>query len=188
MLLDKDAFSSGQILSKLWLAEELERVVYSREIVNPLSILALGGWYGIHHLILKIRSNIEIKQYRNLDIDAMACEQADLLNEAWVWQNWQFKSICADANNYDYSCDNYDLIINTSVEHIESKRWFEKIPNNTLIVLQSNNMSHDDHCHNHHSLNDFVNDFPLTFYYFKGEKLFEYPEWCFKRFMIIGRK
>jgi hypothetical protein len=46
MLLDKDAFSSGQIGSKIWLAEELETVVkhYQTQglFMQPLRILLLG--------------------------------------------------------------------------------------------------------------------------------------------------
>lgn len=188
MIINKDAFSSGQIHSKVWLAEELERVVYSREFVTPLKILALGGWYGITNFILTTRGNLRIEKFRSLDIDQDACEKADSINEAWVWQSWKFKSICDDANTFDYANDDFNLIINTSVEHIESKQWFDRIPAGTLVILQSNNMQHQDHCRNHCSIDDLVDDFPLSFYYFKGEKLFEYPDWNFTRFMVIGKK
>ena len=44
MQLNPDAFSSGQILSKIWLAEELENVIAAEAIPEPLTVAALGGW------------------------------------------------------------------------------------------------------------------------------------------------
>jgi len=188
MIIDKDAFSSGQILSKIWLAEELEFVIKKLKFQPPLRILILGGWYGLTNFILQIRSNLNIEKIRSIDLDQDSCENADLINNLWVWQEWKFKSLVDDANYFEYSKEDFNLIINTSVEHIDSKKWFDKIPNDTLVVLQSNNMDHEDHCRNHLSCEDLLLDFPLNKVYFSGEKLFEYPSWSFKRFMIIGKK
>lgn len=188
MDIDKDSFSTSQILSKLWLVETLEKILIDQSIKDPISILTLGGWYGIINLILRIRGNIKIKLVRNLEIDENACYVADQINKAWEWQNWQFKSVYGDANLFDYDNNQFDVIINTSIEHISGKHWFNNIPKNQFVVLQSNNQEHDDHCHTHKSLNEFLLDFPLTEIYYSGEKTFEYPDWKFCRFMIIGRK
>lgn len=188
MLLDKDAFSSGQVLSKIWLAEELEKIILAGDLKQPLSILCLGGWYGVTNFILRSRSSIGIEKFRSVDLDQDACDMADKFNEAWVWQNWQFKAVCRDANTFTYTDTEYNTVINTSVEHIESKQWFDYIPAGTLVILQSNNMQHDDHCHNHRSLTEFQLDFPLTAFFYTGEKTFNYPDWNFTRFMIIGLK
>jgi hypothetical protein len=188
MNIDKDAFSSGQILSKIWLAEELESVINNLNFQSPLRILILGGWYGIINFIFQIRSTLIIEKVRSIDIDKDSCDNADLINNSWVWQEWKFKSLNNDANYFNYSKEDFNLIINTSVEHIDSREWFNKIPSDTFVVLQSNNMDHDDHCRNHSSCNDLLLDFPLSKIYFSGEKLFEYPSWSFKRFMIIGKK
>lgn len=188
MNIDKDAFSSGQILSKLWLAEQLELSLKKINFQEPLRILILGGWYGITNLIFQIRSTLNIEKVRSIDIDQDACEIADLINNSWVWQEWKFKSIHEDVNNFDYSTDNFNVVINTSVEHINSKNWFNNIPKGYLVIMQSNNMDHDDHCRNHRSCEDLLLDFPLAEVYFSGEKLFEYPSWSFKRYMIIGKK
>ena len=188
MLLDKDAFSSGQVLSKLWLAEKLEKVVIDNNLPQPLNILCFGGWYGVVNFILRSRSNVDIEKFKSIDLDPVACENADLFNEAWVWQSWQFKAVCDDANTFSYDPLEFNTIINTSIEHIEGHQWFDRIPKNTLVALQSNNMTHDDHCHNHSSLDDFRREFDISHVLFSGEKLFEYPSWSFKRFMIIGIK
>jgi len=188
MQIDKDAFASGQILSKLWLAETLEKVVEYGNFEQELKILNIGGWYGILHFILKSRNKLKIRSYRSLDIDTSSCEIADSINETWVWQNWKFKSINEDANIFKYSSEEFNIVINTSVEHIPSKIWFDNIPDKTLVVLQSNNMSHDDHVHNHDSLESFVKEFPLTEILYHGQKMFQYDNEHFIRFMLIGIK
>jgi hypothetical protein len=186
MNLDKDAFSSGQIGSKIWLATELEKCIKDKNIDHPLNVAIIGGWYGVLNLILQSRNNLNINLVRTIDIDNDACKNADLVNEYWVWQNWNFKSICADANQVPYF--DYNLVINCAVEHIPTLDWWDNIPENTLVVLQSNNMDHDDHVFNHHSLEEFSNEFQLTDTFFLGEKEFNYTDWSFIRFMKIGIK
>lgn len=188
MHLDRDAFASGQILSKLWLAETLERILDLHSDHREYRILNLGGWYGILHFILKTRNQIKIKSWRSLDIDTVSCEIADQINETWVWQNWKFKSINDDANTFKYDSDDFDLIINTSVEHMESSQWFKNIPSKKLVVLQSNDMPHDDHVSNHETLDQFCDKFHLSDFMFRGQKTFQYDDISFKRFMIIGVK
>ncbi len=190
MDLDKDAFSSGQIGSKIWLAEILEDCVldlnFQGLLNQPLKIVTIGGWYGLINFILQTRNILNIDYIRSIDIDASACTNADLLNEHWVWQNWKFKALCRDANDFEYF--DFDIIINSSVEHIPTKQWWDNIPENKLVLLQSNNMIHDDHVHNHHNLQEFSNDFTLTKTLFEGEKLFQYNDWSFTRFMKVGIK
>lgn len=186
MQLNPDAFSSGQILSKLWLAEELENVIATETISGPLTVAALGGWYGMMNFILRVRNRIKIDKFVSIDQDLDACDTADRLNEPWVWQQWQFKSLCADANQADLS--GYNLVINTSTEHFQDHTWFDNIASGTIVVIQSNDMPHDDHCDNHHSLEDVILQFPVSRLCYSGLKKFTYPDWEFTRFMIIGIK
>lgn len=187
-----DSFSSGQIGSKIWCAEELESACQfyenQKRITPPYRILMLGGWYGMLNFILRIRNNIPIERVRSIDIDAEVCEVADLINNLWVWQEWQFKSVHNDANEYSYTIDDFNIVINTSTEHMESKQWFNNIPKGTLVVLQSNNMPHDDHCSNHQSWMEFDEEYFLSETYMVNQKEFKYPDWSFRRFMKIGIK
>ena len=183
MNLNKDAFSSGQISSKLWLCEEVEKLFSHID-----HVLILGGWYAITAFLLKSRNHIEIKKIVSMDIDP-ACELiADQINENWKWQNWQFKAYTYDCNKKIHDIKNYDLIINTSTEHFENLRWFKQIPKGKTVVLQGADMIHDDHIFEFRTLEDFIQTFPLKKVYFKGVKHFKYPDWEFKRFMLIGEK
>jgi len=178
---DKDAFSSGQIGSKLWLCEELERLFDSID-----TVWIYGGWYGISAFLLRSRNNLPIKKIRSIDVDP-ACEAvADMINENWVYQDWQFKAETKDCNNLRPT--DVDLIINTSTEHFETMDWWTTIPQGTVVALQGNNMIHDDHHVYSTSLKKFVAQFPVNEILYKGQKEFVYPNWRFTRYMLIGVK
>jgi len=180
---NKDAFSSGQIGSKIWLCEEMERL-YSQ--INLLAIY--GGWYGVTAFLLKARGNIQIDKIVSLDVDPDCQPIADAINEYWVWQDWQVKAYTEDCNKSWPLLRRADVIINTSTEHFETMDWWDNIPKDTVVVLQGNDMPHEDH-HVHSScLHDFLAMYPVSELEYSGEKEFIYPDWRFKRFMLIGTK
>lgn len=181
MKIDKDAFSSGQIGSKIWLCEELENIFDRID-----NIWIYGGWYGLTAFLLFSRNNIFIKSIKNFDIDPLCQPIADMINENWVWKDWQFKSIIQDCNLL--KPNNIDLIINTSTEHFESLDWWNNIPKGITVALQGNNMVHDDHVINFTDLTHFLDTFKLSKIFYKGQKEFRYPTWNFTRFMVIGVK
>jgi hypothetical protein len=183
MSLAYDAFSNGQVQSKLWLCETLEEV---NHIPNP-TIWILGGWYGIQGFLLLSRNNIDIKEIRSFDADPECQPIADKINNNWEIQQWKFKALTQDCNTLDYT-NTPDIVINTSTEHFDSIKWFDNIPSGTLVCLQGNNMNHEDHSSECESLDDFVKSYNLTDVKYVGEKEFSYPTWSFKRFMLIGTK
>jgi hypothetical protein len=67
-------------------------------------------------------------------------------------------------------------------------KWFDRLPNGTRVILQGNNMPHDDHVIHSETLNDFIEQYPLSEVVYKGEKSFVYPSWSFTRYMVIGVK
>ena len=183
MILNPDAFSSGQIGSKIWLCEELERLF---DRVDHIWIY--GGWHGITAFLLKSRGNIEVDKIKSWDIDPECERIADVINENWVWQDWAFKAYTGDCNELQPAPGLPDLIINTSTEHFESRQWWDRIPRGTMVALQGNDMPHDDHHVHSSSLTDFARSFPLSITYFVGQKDFDYTTWKFSRFMVIGKK
>ena len=181
MNVDKDAFSSGQVGSKIWLCEELERLLWSSRMTY-----IYGGWHGVLGFLLLSRGKFSVTSIRSIDVDPSCQSVADMINENWVWQQWKFKALTEDCNTFEPVYG--DLVINTSTEHFTSKQWFDNIPKGTRVVLQGNNMPHDDHYVHSETLTDFANEYPLHSTVFTGEKEFVYPTWAFKRYMIIGIK
>jgi hypothetical protein len=180
---DKDAFSSGQIGSKIWLCEELEKLVESID-----TIWIYGGWYATTAFLLNSRGNIGIGKIRSYDIDPKCAEVADMINENWVYRNWKFKAETQDCNTLELGDTGPDLVINTSTEHFKSMDWWDNIPEGTMVILQGNNMPHDDHHVHSTSVDEFVAQFSVTDVLYKGQKEFVYPDWRFTRYMLIGIK
>ena len=181
MEINKDAFSSGQVGSKIWLCEELEKLGWTSNLTY-----IYGGWYGILGFLLLSRGKFQVDKIRSLDIDPTCEPIADMINENYVWQDWKFKALTQDCNNYEGQFG--DLIINTSTEHFETMDWYNRIIPNTRVIFQGNNMNHDDHTSNINSLDEFVSQYDLSSVDFTGELEFVYPDWSFTRYMIIGTK
>lgn len=182
-LLDKDAFSSGQIGSKIWLCEQIENLFDKID-----TVWIYGGWYGISAFLLLSRNNIEVGNIRSLDVDPSCQPVADMINENWVMDNWRFKAFTEDCNQIAITDTVPDLIINTSTEHFTERTWWNNIPEGVTVALQGNNMPHDDHHVHTDNLDEFIKQFPLTTVLYQGEKTFNYPSWSFTRFMLIGIK
>jgi hypothetical protein len=180
-MIDKDAFSNGQIDSKLWLCQELEKIGWASDLTH-----IYGGWYGILSFLLLSREKFRVERIESFDIDPLCEPIADMINENWVIKEWQFKAFTLDCGRGVRGTP--DLIINTSTEHFESIEWFDRIPAGTRVILQGNNMPHDDHFIHSATLNEFVTHYPLSNILYQGELLFVYPEWKFTRYMIIGVK
>ena len=180
---DVDAFSAGQIESKIWAAEELERVSAH---TNVLRISMLGGWYGLFHFILKVRGRQQIEWCRSYDLDASACSVANMINNSWSYE-WQFRSMPKDANELTYD-DNTNCVVNTATEHFYNNDWFESIPDGTLCLLQGNDLKIDDHVNRPRDLDDFKKKYPLTTMLFSGTKKFNFETNPYTRYMIIGHK
>jgi len=179
---NKDALSNGQIDSKLWLCEQLENLFDQID-----TIWIYGGWYGLTAFLLRSRNKVRISKIYSLDVDPACEEVADMINENWVFKEWQFKAFTHNCN-LPFKKDFPDLIINTSTEHFDSMDWYHRIPKGTCVALQGNNMKHDDHIINCNSLEEFQHIFSLSDVLYKGQIDFEYPTWSFTRFMVIGIK
>jgi hypothetical protein len=187
-----DSFSTGQIGSKLWLADKLHHVLELHSVQTPLSghrIEILAGWYAVTNLLLRTKGQIPIAHVRSWDMDPSCEELALKVNKYWHWLG-QFTAVTHDVNNIDWWAvgQQPSIIINTSVEHIESREWFDRIPEGTFVVLQGNDMPHDDHVASYPSQEAFAAAWPLKELLYTGTKHFAYPDWAFNRYMIMGIK
>lgn len=181
MNFNTDSFSNGQIDSKLWACRELEKLDWHSTLTH-----IYGGWYGVLAFLLLSRELFQVNRIESYDLDSSCEPIADMINNNWVIKNWQFKAHTADCDFVDKS--HPDLIINTSSEHFDSMLWFHSIPTGKRVIVQGNNMSHEDHVVNSRSLEDFVKQYPLSTTVFSGSLDFCYPDWSFTRYMIIGLK
>jgi hypothetical protein len=193
-----DCFSRGQLQSKLWLVHELKKCN-----VDLGTVFLCAGWYATLATML-FESNIKLDNVRSFDIDPSCVDIAEVFNKPWFVDQWRFKSITQDIMDIDYNehtwqywsnannrmsypiTDSPNTIINTSCEHIENfSEWYDLIPNDKLVVLQSNNYYEiEEHVNCVKDIKEFGNMAPMTGPLYAGE--LELPK--YKRFMLIGYK
>lgn len=189
----EDAFSLGQLKSKLWLIDNLPD--------NLGTVFVCAGWYGTLSALMFERAKNKFHKIRSFDIDPQCADIAETFNRSWVVDNWKFKATTFNIENIVYPLiyetkkangstveliEEPDTIINTSCEHIENfKDWFNSIPSGKLVILQSNNYFEiTDHINCVSSLEEFSNQTPMSNLLYQGELNLE----KYTRFMRIGYK
>ena len=197
----KDAYSRGQVQSKIWLVEELYKIQ-----PNYKNVLVLAGWYG---QILQYFKDITFEKARIVDIDSVACLISDDIFNLTFIQDYRVKAVCVDItkleffkSGYELEIQNFknplishfkekflpDLIINTSAEHMDDE-WFHQIKfkeleSDPIVAIQSNNLFDvEEHVNCVHSIDHMKKKFPMREVLFEGELQLK----KYKRVMLIGR-
>ena len=182
-----EALNKNQIASKMWLADAL------LDTVGPAlgEVLVLGGWFGVLPAVLLHDPRFTIGRVVSLDIDPRCAEVALSLNATHV-RTGRFVARTADMLEVDYDADAAapagaaSLIINTSCEHLaDFSRWYERIPANRMLALQSNDYyACSEHVNSVPDLEAFRAQAPMRETLFAGERRLR----RYVRFMLIGRK
>lgn len=183
--MDYTSFSHGQVLSKIWLCEQLE----SHVPVNTRAAI-LGSWYSVLAFMMLTRRSDLYQSISGIDRDHLATDIADKICNAWAFGDGaKVTNITNDASEYDYT--EFNLIINCSVEHMPSD-WFNNIPEGTIICIQSSNVTDVTYpwyvTNPNKTIDILKKKYPLSHILFSGEKEFNYDDWGYKRFMLIGYK
>ena len=134
----RDSLSDGQTSSKLWVIDQLSKI----ENIDTKSVCVLGGWVGI--LCRFIFDYLGTRHVTNIEIDGSLRKINGCIMKPFL-DSFTFEH--ADMYSVDYYSKDFDVLINTSAEHIASiQDWIEKIPENKIVVIQSNNFfSHPQH-------------------------------------------
>lgn len=176
-----DAFSHGQIKSKLWLCERLEPY-----LLGENRIVVLGGWYNIMGFMLMTRKP-DIEKITAIDIDSEVKYVADRICDMWRFEG-TIENITGDANNITVP---YDTVINCSSEHM-STEWFDKIKKGTLVCIQSSNMLDEgDPWYIKTASPDiesFKQKYNLSTTLYCDTLSIKYDSWGYDRYMLIGIK
>ena len=179
-----DAFWSGQLKSKEWLIENLVYYIYperNKELDFPLSVDIHGGWVGVLSSML-FQSAIPIKTIRSIDIDPSCESIATMMNKKEEIEG-RFRAVTADMCAIRSDAD---IIINTSCEHITQDQydlWLSGHPQDSLLVLQSNNYDIPEHIRIAKDLENFKQQCGINVLWARELEL---P--LYKRFMVIGKK
>jgi len=109
-----ESFWKGQVNSKLWLIDNLERTI---DLNKEHTIFIHGGWNGVLASLL-FNSNLKIKHITSLDLDINCKEIARTVNKRQEMEG-RFESVTANMCDYLYQAD---IVINTSWEHVTQEQ------------------------------------------------------------------
>jgi hypothetical protein len=179
-----DAFSHGQIISKLWLCEKLEP-----HMPENATVFILGSWYNTLGSLMLTRNRNLYQHILGIDLDSEAVELADKLCSTWIIER-KLRNIVGDACSY--KLEGPDVVINCSSEHMDST-WFDHVTSGTLVCIQSSDIVEPDEVwvieNPSSTLESFSEKYPMTEILFEDVYPIEYENgFGYKRFMKIGRK
>ena len=150
------ATTVAQLESKLWVIEELQTLK-----IKPKVVGILAGWYS-NFLTPLLLERLNVDFIHNFEMDKDVKDISYLFNKKYKSNNRykcdvvdvMFEKVCNKENEYG----DFDLIINTSCEHMFHMRKFREINMNcgygsdivlnddTIYVLQStDDNQYDDH-------------------------------------------
>jgi len=177
------ATNDAQLASKEWLVNNLIKYLDTKHLTFPLrDVLVMGSWYGLAGAALRQHISDDVKIW-NVDSDPLCAHIGYKLN-----QHENTIHISEDAIEYYFDrADAFQLIINTSCEHMEEEdiRMILSLkPIDTIACFQSNNYHNEaEHINTHNSLDEFVESLQLASVYYKGEMK---PSEDYTRYMVIG--
>jgi hypothetical protein len=182
-----DSMNESQLVSKLWLVEELSNLN-----VKPVNISLLAGWFA-QYIVPLLYDNIKsIEWIENFEMDRDIKRVAYKLNTRYKKEDKYKVSIknVMFGNLISLSSPTFDTVINCSCEHMYPMSKFKKLKNtgvddNALYILQSSNdTQYDDHINCVNDADELADQANLIDVLYAGEKLL--PNGM-TRFMVIGR-
>jgi hypothetical protein len=171
------SFTKDLVFSKMWLCQEIVNAMDKKQICGFEAIVVLGAWYGNIGLILS-RYNIA---FESLIINDINPEHTRISQMLLGYLGDRVSIVTADANHLMYQQPiNQLLVINTSCNDINGIEWFDRIPMNSLVALQSRS--------DHESLLQMNERFPMRETLYLGTKKFTDPAETYHRHSKIGMK
>jgi hypothetical protein len=176
-----ESFWRGQVYSKVWLIEHLQKYAHS----EPANAVIHGGWNGVLASLM-FNSQIPINHIDSIDIDPGCEEVANMINKRFEMES-RFHAHTSDMAAWNYETEP-EYVINTSTEHLTRDHydlWLSRVPDSSLVILQSNNYtSLPEHVRCEVDADKFADFCGLNSIYCK--ETLELP--LYNRFLVIGRK
>ncbi|MEQ1722845.1 MAG: hypothetical protein ABL930_06685 [Pseudobdellovibrio sp.] len=190
LLIPSDAFSHGQIKSKLWLCENFS--LWLKKYLSKHNIYTLnwyGSWVGIGPMLLLSQNTSLFSKINLFDLNDIDLAISGSVLDYWKCESIEIKLHNVDINSYEPTTEPNQIFINTSCEHILDDNWLKLIPTGSNILLQSTDMPHLEHINNPQDLNHFTQMYSDNINVLEVKSLaFDYPDKKFNRYMLFGTK
>lgn len=184
-----ESFYHGLVTSKLWLCEELEKIL---DDTKP-AVTILGCWHNLMSFMMIIRKPNSYKEFNSYDKDPEAIEVAHKICDTWKVEEPKVYNHIANVSELDFSKSSNTIFINCSVDQFEDDKWYQTIPNGSLVCLQTTDIIADNPPweinQKTRDIIDFIYKYPINDLLYSGSKRIKYGhELYYNRLMIIGYK
>ena len=183
-----ESFLSNQVNCKLWLIEELVKVLNKKK--NDLTVkrvTVLGSWYGNIIVPLLIDNIPSLKEIDLIDMD----EDALIISRKFLsGYDVKINYMHEDLNFHEFDNHYTNVVINTSCEHMFPMDSISFANDKDVVyVLQSNDMtSVREHVNCVTSAEELSEQANLNTYFSGRKKLIGTNKNKYKRFMVIGKR
>lgn len=192
-----NSLSENQYASKDWLIDKLNEYPHHykyKTLDKKINICILASWYGL--LAYQMIEKFTLKKIAN--IDCIDFDPKSKVVAKKLWKKIDSDNLTNGKLTYvkfieqdikDIKNLNYPIVICTSCEHLNQQTIYDtinKIEENTLVVLQSNNYKEiNEHINCVNTKEDFANQYVSKL---RNIKMYEKDFIKYKRFMLIGTK
>lgn len=184
----RDASTSSQLQSKLWLVSEIINLG-----INVERVALLGGWYA-NFIVPLLIDELGASFIHNFEIDQDVKQLSYKFNKRYkdekIYKCYIVDVMFSPIWQYMKQGESgFDLVINTSCEHMFPMRKFLKMNrgffDNSIYVLQStDDEQYDDHINCVSSPDELAEQANFVDVLYSGTKILDNG---MNRFMIIGK-
>ena len=170
--------TTSQLQGKLWLINELQKLD-----LKFTKVCLIGGWFA-QFITPLLFDNFKVDIIHNYDIDEDAQKISYKFNRRYK-EEGKYKAIRTNTLIHPLK-EEYDIIINTSCEHMYPMKKFRELNPNlkAWFVLQSTNEDKfDDHINCVNSTKELVEQGELKQVLYEGQLTLDNG---MTRFMVIG--
>jgi len=187
-----ESFSHGLISSKIWLCDELEKAMHNRGMVNP-AVNILGSWHNTLAFMMIVRKPKYYGVFNCYDLDSNSIDVANKICDTWKYEYPKVYNHVADASKINFTATGSESIfINCSVDQFEGVEWYDKIPDNRLVCLQTTNLNVGHSLweikQSVDSIVEFTERYKVSTLLYSEQKKIEYSGLSYIRYMMIGIK
>jgi hypothetical protein len=144
----RDSLSQGQLYSKI---RALQSVHENIRGSTPFTGYFIGHWHGFLPRIFWKHGLLRCA--RGVELDPFWVEFSQRLNADWDWQ-----SETGDINTVAHDLGQYNLIVNTSCEHMTDD-WLKLPRAGTWVCAQTTDYQHPTHINTCESVQEFQSRF-----------------------------
>jgi hypothetical protein len=173
------SYTPDLVFSKYWLMQELAKIQPEISVAY-----ILGAWYCNLALYFEKFQLPQVDKIINVETNKEFLSTGKKILDQLGADNVEY--MLRDANDMDYrQLDSQGAVINTSLNDIKGRQWFDRIPPGALVALQGRDQTVSQQFD---SADNIQQKFPLSQVLYSGALELQDPETAYSRFMTIGIK